>query len=499
DLLHPEHLFQVIALGLPSEFPPLKTRTGALNNLPSQPNELIGREEEVECVRRLLQREPVRAVTLTGPGGTGKTRLALQVAASFLDEFDDGVYLVALAPISDPNLLASSIAVALGIRENPANPVLESVKDVLRHKRMLLVLDNFEQIVAAATVVADLLAACPGLKMLVTSRVILHLSGEHEYQVPPLRLPEAGQFTGTEGLERYSAIALFLQRARAVNAGFTLTDENGAAVTKICTQLDGLPLAIELAAARVKLLSPQAMLDRLGRRLDFLKGGSRDLPARHQTLRQAIAWSHDLLTDEEKAFFGWVAVFTGGCDLEAIEQVCAGVRGPGTDSLDAVAALVDKSLLRQEAGGGDEPRFMMLETIREYGLERLKAAGEWESARRAHMLYFLTFAEQAETELTGPRQNLWLDRLEIEHDNLRAALASAEAYGEVEIALRLAADLWRFWLVRSHMREGRERLERVLVLPGAEKRTNARAKALHHAGTIIHEISDYTEARPYLE
>ncbi|HWU38034.1 MAG TPA: adenylate/guanylate cyclase domain-containing protein, partial [Candidatus Acidoferrum sp.] len=276
DLLHPEHLFQVIALGLPSEFPPLKTRTGALNNLPSQPNELIGREEEVECVRRLLQREPVRAVTLTGPGGTGKTRLALQVAASFLDEFDDGVYLVALAPISDPNLLASSIAVALGIRENPANPVLESVKDVLRHKRMLLVLDNFEQIVAAATVVADLLAACPGLKMLVTSRVILHLSGEHEYQVPPLRLPEAGQFTGTEGLERYSAIALFLQRARAVNAGFTLTDENGAAVTKICTQLDGLPLAIELAAARVKLLSPQAMLDRLGRRLDFLKGGSRD-------------------------------------------------------------------------------------------------------------------------------------------------------------------------------------------------------------------------------
>jgi predicted ATPase/class 3 adenylate cyclase len=499
DLQHPEHLFQVIVSGLPSEFPPLRTRTSVPSNLPAQPNELIGREEEVETVRQLLLREAVRAITLTGPGGTGKTRLALQIAAGLVDKFPDGAYFVALAPISDPNLLASSIAVALGIRETPARPVLESVKEVLQHIHMLLVLDNFEQIVAAAPVVADLLAACPGLKALVTSRIVLHLSGEHEYPVPPLKLPDIGRLPGTETLERYSGIALFIQRARAVKPGFALTGENATAVARICAHLDGLPLAIELAAARIKLLSPQAMLDRLGSRLDFLKGGARDLPARHQTLRQAIAWSYDLLTEEEQAFFRRLAVFTGGCTLEAVEKVCAAAGGLGTDALDAVAALVDKSLLRQEEGPGEDPRFVMLETIREYGFECLKAAGEGESACHAHALYFLGLAEQAEAELTGPRQSLWLDRLESEHDNLRAALSSAEEYGDLDIGLRLGAALWRFWLVRSHMREGRERLERLLALPGAEARTSARAKGLHGLGTIVLEISDFAQARPFLD
>ena len=499
DLRQPEHLFQLIIPGLPAEFPPLMTRTGTPNNLPAQSDELIGREVEVGAVRQLLLGETVRAVTLSGPGGTGKTRLALQIAVSLKDNFLDGVYLVALAPLTDSNLLASSIAMTLGILENPTRPVVESVKDSLQPKRTLLVLDNFEQIVAAAPVVADLLAACPGVKVLITSRIVLHLSGEHEYPVAPLKLPEVGRHLAPEALERYPAIALFVRRSRAVKPTFGLSSGNAAAVAQICAHLDGLPLAIELAAARIKILTPQAILDRLGSRLDFLKGGARDLPARHQTLRQAIGWSYDLLTDDEKAFFRRIAVFTGGCTLEAVEQVSGGMGAPGADALDAVTALVDKSLLRQEEGPEAEPRFVMLETIREYGMECLKAAGEWESARRAHLLYFLALAEQAEAELTGPRQSLWLDRLESEHDNLRAALSSAEEYGDVEIGLRLGATLWRFWLVRSRMREGRERLERLLALPGAEARTSARAKGMHGLGTIILEISDFSQARPFLE
>jgi predicted ATPase/class 3 adenylate cyclase len=499
DLPHPERLYQVIVPGLPSEFPALRTRTGPPTNLPAQPNELIGREEEIQTVRQHVLRRSARAITLTGLGGTGKTRLALQIATSLQDDFQDGVYFVALAPISDPDLLFSSIALTLGVRENPARPVLESVKDFLQTKQILLVLDNFEQIVAASPAVADLLTRCPDLKVLVTSRIVLHISGEHEYQVPPLKLPDHKHPRNPEELERYPAIALFVQRARAVKSSFSLTGENAPVVARICAHLDGLPLAIELAAARIKILSPQAILDRLGSRLDFLKGGARDLPARHQTLRQAIAWSYELLDDNEKAFFRRIAVLTGGCTLEAVEKVCAAVGGPKADALDAVGALVDKSLLRQEEAPGGEPRFVMLGIIREYGLECLKAAEDWESTRRAHALYFLELAENAEAELTGPRQSLWLDRLDREHDNLRAALTWAEEQGESGIGLRLGAALWRFWAARGHMREGRGRLERLLAVPGAEGRTSARARALHGVGTIIHELSDYPEARPFME
>src|SRR5574341_38956 len=499
DLRQPEHLFQLIIPGLPAEFPPLKTRTGTPNNLPAQSDELIGREVEVGAVRQLLLGETVRTVTLTGPGGTGKTRLALQIAVSLQDNFLDGVYLVALASLTDSNLLASSIAMTLGILENPTRPAVESLKDSLRPKQVLLVLDNFEQIVAAAPVVADLLAACPGVKVLITSRVVLHLSGEHEYPVAPLKLPEAGRHLAPEALERYPAIALFVRRSRAVKPSFELNRGNAAAAVQVCAHLDGLPLAIELAAARIKILTPQAILERLGSRLDFLKGGARDLPARHQTLRHAIGWSYDLLTDDEKATFRRIAVFIGGCSLEGVEQVSGVVGAPGADALDAVTALVDKSLLRQEEGPGAEPRFVMLETIREEGLECLKAAGEWESARRAHLRYFLGLAEQAEAELTGPRQSPWLDRLEIEHDNLRAALSWSEERGEAEGGLRLGAALWRFWVTRGHMLEGRRRLQELLTLPGGAERTSSRARVLHGLGTIIHEISDYAQARPLLE
>jgi predicted ATPase/class 3 adenylate cyclase len=497
DLQHPEHLFQVVIPDLPSDFPALRALEDRPNNLPAQPNPLIGREEELDQVCRLL-RGPARLVTLSGPGGTGKTRLAIQAGTSLLDTFADGVFFVPLAPIQDPNLAASRIATVLGVRENPARSAIESLLESLQGKHLLLLLDNFEQIVAAAPTVTDLLAACRQLKILVTSRIVLHVGGEHELAVPPLRLPEPKRELEPETLARSPSVALFLQRAQAVKAGFTLTGENAGEVARICTQLDGLPLAIELAAARVKLLPPHAILHRLGSRLDFLRGGARDAPARHQTLRHAIAWSYELLERDERPFFRRLTVFVGGFTLEAAEQVCADLVAGGTGGLDAVAALVDKSLLRQADGKDGESRFGMLETIREFGVECLKAEGEWEQARRAHAETFLALAEQAETELTGPQQIQWLDRLEAEHDNLRVALAWAEEQGEVETGLRLGAAVWRFWLARGHMREGRDRLERLLALPGAAARTGARAKALHRLGTIVHEISDYAQARPPL-
>jgi len=498
DLQHPEHLFQLIIPDLASDFPALRTPSGRPNNLPVQPNPFIGREEELEQLRRLL-RGPVRMVTLTGPGGTGKTRLAIQAGASLLDEFEDGVFFVSLAPVQDPNLVAPRIGTALGVRENPSRSALEGLLDSLQGKHLLLLLDNFEQIVAAAPTVTDLLAACPGLKILVTSRIVLRVSGEHEFAVPPLQLPDPQRPLPAERLGEYPAVALFLQRAQAVKMGFALTAENALEVARICAHLDGLPLAIELAAARVKLLSPHAILQRLGSRLDFLKGGARDGPARHQTLRQAIAWSYDLLEPEERPFFRRLAVFVGGFTLEGAEQVCAGQVEGGTSALDAVGALVDQSLLRQAQGPESEPRFGMLENIREFGLECLRAAGEWEQARRAHTAYFLALAEQAEAALTGPQQNLWLDRLEAEHDNLRAALAWAEEQGEIETGLRLGAALWRFWVMRTHMREGQERLRRLLALPGAGARTSERARALHGLGTITNEISEFSMARRFLE
>jgi len=498
DLPQPEHLYQVIIPNLASNFPPLRTLPSRTSTLPAPPNELIGREGELDALKQLLLREAVRVITLTGPGGTGKSRLALALAAGLAADFADGVYFVGLGSLGDPGLLASSIAMALGLRENPDRPVVESLMDSLQGKHVLLVLDNFEQIVAAAPVLAALLTACARLKVLVTSRAVLHLSGEQEHPVPPLRLPGPGPLPGPGALQRYPAIALFVQRARAVRPGFQLTGDNAAAVTRICAQLDGLPLAIELAAARIKLLSPQAMLERLSSRLDFLKGGARDAPARHQTLRQAIAWSYELLTEDEKAFFRRLSVFTGGCSLEAAERVCS-VGDLDADALDAVAALVDRSLLRQDAGPGEEPRFVMLETIREYGLECLRASGDWDATRRTHATFFLELVEQAEAELTGPRQPLWLDRLEADHNNLRAALSWMEEQREIELGLRLGAALWRFWVTRGHMLEGRQRLQRLLALPGGAARTSARARVLHGLGTVIYEISDYAQARPLLE
>ena len=484
DLQRPERLYQLVIPDLPADFPPLKSLDRRAHNLPVQPTPLIGRERISAAACALLRRADVRLLTLTGPGGTGKTRLGLQVAADLLEDFEGGVYFVPLAAIRDPALVASSIARTLGIQEKAGQVLLDSLKESLQDKQMLLVLDNFEQVVAAAPLVAELLAACPRLKCLVTSRVVLRLSGEHEFPVPPLELPDPRRLPAIDTLSQYAAVELFIQRALAVKPDFRVDNANAPAVAEICVRLDGLPLAIELAAARIKLFPPQAMLARLGRRLELLRGGARDMPDRHQTLRHAIAWSYDLLEAGEQALFRRLAVFARGCTLEAAEAVCQAVHdpaaGPGQslEVLDGVASLVDKSLLRQQEQASGEPRFRMLETIREYGLECLTASGEEPAVRRAHADYYLALAEAAEPALTGPEQATWLERLEAEHDNLRAALRWAEESGEAEIGLRLAGALCQFWLIRGHLREGQEWLARLLGLAGASPYTAARAKAL---------------------
>src|SRR6266566_400703 len=377
DLQSPVHLFQLVITGLPADFPPLKTLDAYPNNLPVQPTPLIGREKEVAIVGQLLRREDVRLVTLTGPGGTGKTRLALQVAAELSDLFTDGIYLVDLAPISDPALVIPTITQTLGIREVGGQPLVERLKDELQRKQMLLLLDNFEQVVSAAVQVADLLATCLQLKVIVTSRVVLHVQAEQEFFVPSLSLPDPKHVPDLAALSQYESVALFIRRAQSARPDFQVTNANAPAVAEICARLDGLPLAIELAAARMKLLSPEALLARLGQPLHVLTSGPRDVVARQQTLRNTIEWSYQLLDAQEQQLFRRLSAFVGGCTLEAIEALCTSLGGAVESVLDTVASLADKSLLqRMEQQAGQEPRFSMLETIREYALERQAASGE---------------------------------------------------------------------------------------------------------------------------
>jgi predicted ATPase/class 3 adenylate cyclase len=513
DLTRPEHIFHLVFPDLPTEFPPLRTLDNHPNNLPLQPTSLIGRENEVAAIVALLGREDSRLVTLTGPGGTGKTRLALQAAAEFVDRFADGAFLVNLAPITDHSLVISEIAKTLGVREGGGQPLIANLKEHLREKQQLLILDNFEQLVEAAPTVSDLLLAAPRLKVLVTSRARLQLRGEKEYSVPPLQLPNIKQLPTLEHLAQYEAVRLFTERAIDARSDFQVTNDNAPAVAEICVRLDGLPLAIELAAARIKILPPQAMLTRLQSRLKLLTGGARDLPARQQTLRRAIEWSYDLLDEGEKQLLRRLAVFAGGRTLEAVEAVCN--EAGDLDILDGVSSLADKSLLRQEVGLGGEPRLVMLETIHEYALEKLQESGEAEELRRRHARYFLEFAQEADEQLARSRHMEWLDRVEEEHNNLRAALewsqitASEEGSG---IGLLLAGALWRFWEVRGYLTEGREWLARVLSSDAAASRAAARgggeqrrfaqparSKVLIGAARLALFQSDHPAARPFIE
>ena len=487
------------------------------SNLPLQPTSLIGREAESAAVEELLLREEVRLVTLTGAGGTGKTRLGLHVAEHLINQYENGVCFVSLAALNDTRLVASEIAQALGLREAGGSSLEQTLKEYLRDKRMLLVLDNFEHVISAAPLVAGLLAACPKLKILVSSRAPLRLRGEHEFAVPPLALPDLKHLPSAEELTQYPGVALFIQRARAIKLHFAVTDENARAVAEICTRLDGLPLAIELAAARIKLLSPQAILARLDSRiqlltgeaqdsdknllapsLQLLTGGAQDLPARQQTMRGTIAWSYDLLDEDEKKLFRNLAVFIRGFTLEAGESLCGEASDLQLRVLDGVSSLVDKSLLKQEEHAKGESRFVMLETIRQYGLECLLASGEADVIRRKHATLFLDLAEGIEPELRGAQQSRWLGRLEEEHDNIRGALRWAMDNGEVEEGLRMAGALSRFWEVRGHLSEGRRWLEGMLSEGGTASRT-VRAKALNGAGILARSQGDYGRAVTLLE
>jgi predicted ATPase/class 3 adenylate cyclase len=504
DLLRPEHVFQLVIPDLPVEFPALKSLSRQLHNLPMQPTPLIGREQEVATVCALLRGPEVRLVTLTGPAGVGKTRLGLQVAAELADQFADGVFLVALAPVNDPDLVVSALSQALGVIEMGTQPPLTLLKGALKDKHLLLLLDNFEQVVEAALVVAELLAACPRLKVLVTSRVVLHVRAEREYAVPPLSIPNLKRLPELAALSQYEAVALFIERALAIKPDFQVTNANAPAVAGICARLDGLPLAIELAAARVKYFPPQSLLVRLEQGLAILAGGARDLPLRQQTLRGALAWSYDLLAPEEQALFRRLAVFVDGCTWEAAEQVCTAAGQLDGDILEGLASLVDKSLLRQEEQAEGEARFRMLQVLREFGLEALASAGETEATREAHALYYLALVEEAEPHLRGAEQIRWFARLEQEHENLRAALLwllegtrmeerAEEGRQQAEQSLRLCAALYWFWYVRGYVREGHTFLEQALAT-SLGVAAPVRARALFAAADLAISVGDLERA-----
>jgi predicted ATPase/class 3 adenylate cyclase len=489
DLPRAERLYQVVAEGLAERFPPVRSVEGQ-RNLPQQLTTFVGRRREIDDVKEALGE--TRLVTLTGPGGTGKTRLSIQVAGELSGSFESGVAFVPLAPISDPALVMSAVADALELREASDRMPVEGVIDHLRDREALLVLDNLEQVLDAVTDVGQLLTQAPKLRILATSREPLGLHGEREYPVPPLEMPDPAHLPPLDSLSQFASVELFVQRATSVKPGFAVTNENAPAVAQICARLDGLPLAIELAAARVKLLSPQDLLKRLDDALSFLATRERDRPTRQRTLRDAIAWSYDLLDEDERRCFSSLAVFRGGFTLDAADAVWG-----ASDAFDVVASLVNKSLVRQIETTAGDTRFLMLETIREFAAERLAERPDAEEVHGRHARHFLELARRAAPNLFGDEQARWLSELAAEHGNFRAALDWAERSREVELALRLSGHLWRFWQMRGHLREAAERFRTVLALPDTEAHPEARAEALEGAGGTSYWMGAWDSAETY--
>ena len=516
DLTRPEHIYQLLVPDLPAEFPPLKTLDTFRTNLPAQLTSFIGRKKEIAAVKQLISPSPfpigtirqergmsgdgARITTLTGPGGTGKTRLSLQVASDLLDSFPDGVWFVEFAPLADPALVTQTVLTSLGLREETGRPLLDALIDYLREKKALLILDNCEHLVETSAQLAEaLLQACPNLRLLVSSREALGIAGETAYRVPSLAIPDARLAQSAKNIMQCEATRLFIERAQTALPTFAITNENASAIAHICARLDGIPLAIELAAARVKMLKVEQIAERLDDRFRLLTGGSRTALPRQQTLRALIDWSYDLLSEPERTFLRRLSVFAGGWTLEATEETCGGDQLPAFDILDLLTQLVNKSLVIADTDSRMETRYHLLETVRQYARDKLTDAGEGLDARNRHLQYFLGFAKRAEPEMTGPLMAEWLQHIGDEIDNIRAALEWSLKQ-DVQAGLRLASALMRYWPAHNdNSREGVDWLSQLLRQPAASTPNLARAEALTALSFLYSWQFDPSKAQPFAE